>query len=723
MPKQGNRVEINTFVQGLITEASPLNFPVNASKNEENFELQSDGTRKRRLGMDLETDGIFWPANVGVIAPFPCDTFVWYSVNGDTSSEFLVVRNGYTLSFLNNSSESLSGQIQEGTLFVPLSSKEWDFASIEGRLVIVSGEKDIAIVSYESGTFSYEIQNLQVRDTWGIEETVDPLYETDPSHRLEINYQHQYNLRNQSWGIPRRTGAVLDDPLLIYRGVVGAYPGNAESIWTGIVTVPPTVGATPYEELYPTLFSELLGSNLSSAKGYFVIDAFDRGASRLSQMEYNQLKYPKLASIIPGFLSDSFTGGPSLVTDFAGRVFYSGIRGFLTNGDKRSPSVTNMVFFSQLVQSTTQINKCYQEGDPTSREGNDVVDTDGGFIKISGAKEIVGMVNLGTDLVVFATNGVWSISGGAEYGFTSTNYKVTKITSFGAIGRDTIIVDGGRATYWALDGIYAVQRDQFGALHSESITQKTIQTGYDDIPEKSKKSAFGVYDESSRKLRWIYKTGEDFTMTSQTYELILDTVMGSFSKYHIQPVPSDSREIKRAFLTTDKRVKYLVYKYDGLFFQYSFSEYRDEMFRDWKSYDGIGVDAKAFLLTGSQTTGDSSIDKQVPYVTMHFQKTENGVNLDLTPKNPSGCLMRIQWSFANSIASNKWSELVQVYRYRKPLFVSDSSDPYDNGLEVITTKNKVRGRGPAFALYLETEPYKDCNILGWGVTLNANTIT
>ena len=48
--------EYNTFIKGIITEASPLTFPENASSDEENFVLNRNGSRRRRLGVDYETD-------------------------------------------------------------------------------------------------------------------------------------------------------------------------------------------------------------------------------------------------------------------------------------------------------------------------------------------------------------------------------------------------------------------------------------------------------------------------------------------------------------------------------------------------------------------------------------------------------------------------------------------------------------------------------------------
>ena len=44
----------NTFVKGLITEASPLTYPENASIGEDNCVIYRKGNRARRLGADFE---------------------------------------------------------------------------------------------------------------------------------------------------------------------------------------------------------------------------------------------------------------------------------------------------------------------------------------------------------------------------------------------------------------------------------------------------------------------------------------------------------------------------------------------------------------------------------------------------------------------------------------------------------------------------------------------
>lgn len=53
MSRQKYEKTFNTFVKGLMTEASELNFPENFSLYDKNFDLRRDGGRDRRKGMEL----------------------------------------------------------------------------------------------------------------------------------------------------------------------------------------------------------------------------------------------------------------------------------------------------------------------------------------------------------------------------------------------------------------------------------------------------------------------------------------------------------------------------------------------------------------------------------------------------------------------------------------------------------------------------------------------
>lgn len=767
MAKKSVKVEVNNFIQGLITEASPLNFPPNATVDESNFVLNRDGTRNRRLGMDFEQGYQFLANNTSIQAlnEAPIVPFKWTNVGGNAQDNFLVVQSHLNLHIFDLNVESISGNGPIG--FINLLAEgftqaaPFSYASVDGKLIIAGGAYEIVVLSYKNGLFYAARKPLLVRDVWGIQVTEDSQYETDVQYRGLASAKfdsHTYNLYNQSWGTPRLTPTDgFQDAVQVYLRT-GLYPSNSETVWPGMQFQPVQAGTAPSEIMFSDLYQQVFGADIKAAKGHYIIDLLRRGASRTSNVERAANQNNVLAMKTLNTRADITPGGATTVCEFAGRVFYAGFSGDVVGGDARSPSLSNYILFSQLVKSTDDITKCYQDGDPTSRESNDLIDTDGGFIRLSGAEGIVAMVNLGSALVAFARNGVWVISGGSDYGFNATNYKAERVSSFGALGRNSVVEDGTRALYWSEDGIYAVVKDQLGSYTSENITQKTIQRMYDDIPALSKARAVGVFDPVGKKLRWLYQLGERFTPESVTKELVLDLTLGAFYQFTLSKLPNNSVELTAPFASVPfvlrtitanvaagddlvyvnadvasvpytqfdsslQTTRYLVSQvFNGIIY-ISFGLYSNFQFADWQSVDGVGVDAPAYLVTGAVTAGDSSVAKQIPYLTLHFNRTEVGVDTDLVPERQSACLVQSQWDWSNSVNSNKWSSKFQGYRMRKAYLPENAEDLYDTGFQLVTTKNKIRGRGKAFALRMETEPLKDCQIIGWSIALNGNSVT
>jgi hypothetical protein len=612
-------------------------------------------------------------------------------------------------------------------------NERFSFAAVEGRLVVASNNPSIAVITRSNiGALSYSYIRLKVRDQWGVTEWDAP-QETDPKYRSPYQTDSRiYNLSNQGWAVPRLSSSgVLDDPIWIYFSYTSSakYPSDIETVWQGLqFRAPATSTEEPSERLYATMFDALRGSGASAAKGYFIIDLLRRGGSRYAEFNTNKTNYALRFSIsdpsagIPNSLPLDYTsGGASVVEEFAGRVFFAGFKGDINSGDSRSPSLTNYVAFSQLVKNSNDIGKCYQSGDPTSRDGSDLIDTDGGLIRVSGASKIVALKNMGTHLVVFATNGVWAITGGAEYGFSATNYKVSKVSSYGCSSPASIVSEGDRVYFMADTGIFIVGKNQFGDMTVDSLTVTTIQSLYDDIPLASKQSATGVYDLDDKKIRWIYKTGTAFTSTSKTYELVFDVRLGAFCRNQIYSATNYSAEVYGAFVDTSNVLRYVTLYKSSSQYYLTASLYKNTSFIDWSS-TGAGVDAKGYLLTGAFTGGDSSIEKQAPYLVMHFERTEGPTDSEGIPTTQSSCLVRSQWGWADTIDSKKWSPLFQTYRYRRPMFNSPSGT-MDNGFDLVTSKSKLRGRGKSLSLYMETEPGKDCQIVGWNLSINGNQTT
>ena len=108
MPQSLIQRTVNTFVKGLITEASELTFPENASVDELNCALERDGTRRRRKAVTLETGAVTSGAVIPEGAVF--QTATWSNVAGQTNLEFLVVQNGPLLRFYEKALDPLSAQ-------------------------------------------------------------------------------------------------------------------------------------------------------------------------------------------------------------------------------------------------------------------------------------------------------------------------------------------------------------------------------------------------------------------------------------------------------------------------------------------------------------------------------------------------------------------------------------------------------------------------------------
>ena len=89
MPQSLNQKVTNTFIKGLITEAGELTFPPDASVDELNCQLERDGSRRRREGINFEAskvDSTFTVGDSEIV-----HTGTWSNVAGIPDKEFLVI--------------------------------------------------------------------------------------------------------------------------------------------------------------------------------------------------------------------------------------------------------------------------------------------------------------------------------------------------------------------------------------------------------------------------------------------------------------------------------------------------------------------------------------------------------------------------------------------------------------------------------------------------------
>lgn len=764
MARQTSAVELSNFVAGLITEASPLTFPPNASLDEQNFVLRRDGSRRRRLGMDFEQDYVEVSTSVSVPASgeLSIQSFKWQNAGGDPRRNLVVVQVGNEVKIFDSSIAPMSSSLLYTKIFTEVAANQnFSFTTVDGLLIIATGTPEIISLEYDDGVITESSTRLLIRDLFGVSDTVGGVnlrigsgITTRPVTQADT---HTYNLRNQTWGPPRKVTANegLYDLIFRFQDRTGKFPSNADVVtyslypdaqdsndrltdrfnWRDVAENP--IGTTP------------------APKGSFIIDALDRGVSRLSEEAKLRERYPVLGYAVSNLPKDSTPSGATVVTEYAGRVFYAGFSGEVIEGDDNSPKMSSYILFSRLVEDLTDINACYQQGDPTSNQEPDLLDTDGGFIRIDGAYGIVGLVNVGNALMIIASNGVWIVQGGSDFGFKATNYIVTKVTTYGCSSVNSIVQVDTSVMYWAEDGIYVVAQNQFGDYVADNITQKTIQSYYEAIDSLDRANASASYDSFERKVVWTY--GNRVNSTEGVRQLVFDVTLGAFypfiiggDKYPmvvsgVQVPPYRLAEVAEDVTVNGEQVivgadvvsivdeitqsalnetAYLAIVSVSPTIKISFAKFKDPTFFDWKSIDGVGVDARGFVLTGWEGGGDFQRYKQVPYITFHFVKTENGFTEDefgdWVPNNPSSCLVSAQWEWANHINSGRWGKQFQAYRFNRHYFPATLEDEFDNGFYTVVTKNKMRGKGRVLSMLIETEPGKDCYILGWSMVISAN---
>ena len=749
MGRQRTPIQVNQFIGGLNTEANILAYPANATTDEQNATLLKDGSRRRRLGFDVETGYI--ANNTGVAIDDSKELgrgqYLWKNPGSDPSKQFMVVQVGNHVAVHDMDNDPLSTTpIYTQTFNSNTYETNYGFAVVDGSLVVATGQEVITVLEYDGSSISSSEKRLLVRDFFGVEAVVGGKNLTDPlnqtSRPSSINDAHLYNLRNQTFGLQRvkhASGSTIVDPVASFYSESGStvYPSNTDNLTAHLAADPSNSSNRLVERYDPEGHFQNPKGYGYAPKGMFLIDALRRGESRLEREAELSANNPSLSLRVSSLPEDRTTGGPTVITQYAGRVWYSGFQGEVVGGDSRSPDLSSYVLFSQLVESTSQIGNCYQGADPTSHIDPDLVATDGGFIKLDGAYNIQAMLDTKSSLFVFAENGVWQIQGLDRDGFTATGYTVSKIGTEGCIAPSSVVRYEQVIMFWGESAIYVVSQDEVGGYTMQNVTKDTIQSFYDEIPLTGKNFCSGYYDYDSESFRWLYTIDDGDSFDSG--ELVFNTRFNVFTR---NVIPSGSLNTKvltvtggqrysgdttasvtvsdvlvtvggqEVFISRDRLFRdtresfYLVLLGGSSNLVYTFGGFRSESPYDWTEL-GDETDSPAFLTVGSLTGGDARLLKEIPYVTTYFLRTEDedfgGVD--------SSCLLSTRWGWHTDAGTSRWSTPRQAYR---PNRIADGTD-------VVSTKNKIRGRGRAVALHFESEVGKTFRIFGWEHNLDTGT--
>jgi hypothetical protein len=681
--------------------------------------------------------------------PLGRSEFRWQNAGGIPGAQIIVTQVGNYAGYHKVTEDALSTELIDSDTWPSAQySDNFSYAVVDNKLLICNGYKWITILDYDGTSIIKDFKRLLVRDLFG----VDAFYlSSNLTESRNINYRppsssvskaHLYNLRNQTYSLRRPTDiddTFSYDPLERFIAASGftTAPSNADNTNRFHYPEPNYTNFPTVDRYFAEDHFRTAASNYRSPMGHFIIDVLDRGVDRQTQLDLLYSRSlngaPNTFPQPPGSLPQDYTdAGPKVVASYAGRAWYAGFNSTVIDGDTKSPKLGSYVLFSKIAQSTEDLIKCFQSADPTSPEDPDIVADDGGFVKLSGAYDIVGMLPIGPYLFVFARNGVWRISGIDGNLFNATSYSASKLSEFGCISGTSIVSYGAEAFFWGEEAIYRLAQEEVSGDYTvQNITEQTIQSRYDALTSTEKESSVGYYDYRDSSFRWLF--GADPGNSTSTQEWALNRKFSSFTINSIEsqgvvegvlsatggfplvgerevsvkvssvPVTVSSAEV---FITTDdvsvsaSSAFYTIITSTSGTLKYTFGGYQEDAYLDWERIDGTGFLPEAYLTTGPISSAEGRLRKGVPYLTVHMPN--NG--------DQASCLFSARWSWSQAVTTGKWSSLRNAYRRN---FHTEDRD-------IVTTRNKSRGSGKAVSFKFENDGVNPIHLYGWEFNLTAN---
>lgn len=704
----------NNFTKGLISEQTGVNAAENSVLESIDVVYDRKGRATSRNAFRNEVGAVQTNVTTGVASGPVRNEFVWDTVSGVGAKSFVVVQIGFRIYFYESTT---SGSLSSGyrSFFVSLPTfKVASFSNVQiatnaasfsfgkGYLFVAHPMCDPFYVKYNSGsnTITANRINVQIRDLEGVLDNL--AIDRRPT---SLTNAHKYNLYNQGWYATVATQTdTVGNALTYWDSQRSDYPSNVD-VWWYYLRVSENTGAEILSGVDKAADQRYgLYGNTPAPKGHYIIDAFQTNRSDLSG--------------ISGVVETS-SGGyrPSVIAFYAGRVFYAGVS---------ADAYASTVYFSQIVERDEQLGQCYQSSDPTSREIFDLVDSDGGTVKINDIAKIIDMRIVGNSLIIFASNGVWSISGTDNGPFKATDYTVSKITSFPAISRSSIVDVGGSPLWWNYEGIFSLASSQAGLTTDvTSLSDTTIKTFYtDQIPQTSKLYAKGAFNDQEGLVYWLYQNQASGSQYNYDRILVLDVVTGAF--YPLSVPQGDFlisgvvpvRGISEGFIQdpvvtalgdpvvtlTNDPVYVLVnsgYQADRKIFKFLKYTGNNLTFAELTGTNSLDFSTSAYIpefITGHRVRGELLKNFQTNYLTVLTEERANG-----------SCYIQGVWDYTNSPNSGRYTNPQQVYRSRQFRDYQQS-------------KIKIRGNGRSVRFKYFGEAGKPFCIIGWAGFETANTV-
>ena len=684
-----------TYVKGLFTEATPLNYPENTVQFTQNFRYDPAGYIERRLGLEPVTEnGITTTTETCKVV----NSYRWESVANRKNLEFIAVQYGGVLKIYREDDTDCYVEIYSVDLetHLTVSSENLDLSPVSmvsgrGSLFVTAGYMNPFRIDYVPANtttecttpltegFTVTPYTIYERDFEGVEDGI-----ANDFHPTVLSNTHLYNLLNRGWTYER---------IYQYFDEVGEYPSKSEHYLLGFYTDNQGKEQWSVEEL-----RKISTGSSSASQGHIIRNVFNTCETTLNGVEADaENKLVDVSSItvnadgtvtiktaLPHGLASNtsmeLVGGNSIhhtwttkndngegnyhdheetipldgvhttytVVDdrtiiltlataiilygdstfnkeiFAPTLGQLKVESILPKDipcckDKARPEVVNFyagrlwhmtidsdrtgtnVYFSQVIRNHEDETQAYQDQDPTSRDFNELLKTDGGVISIPEMGNVLAARNLKDVQLLFADNGIWSISGSNDY-FNAQNYTISKLTDVGCISKKSVEAIEDTFVYASSRGIYIISGDS----RVQSITEQNIHSKYYNIATIDKRDITITYHKYDKTLHVFYGCLAKTCRFRYSEELVLNIRTNAWYLYRYT-----AHVIADTFATENSSVRgrgihYLVQDGLGVHTHYM---------TNCKYQDFIGKeDAIAYLHTAPETLGDllhvKEIEKQ-----------------------------------------------------------------------------------------------------------------
>lgn len=684
----------NSFIKGLVTEFSGLNFPENSCVDALNCIFSEKGEVFRRGAIDMEEGGNYKTIS-STLATDIVRSFYWRGAGQSSDTNLVVYQIGNTLYFykdekdvpLSATSTSITYTLDPNRIAGSPSTRNDPCAFVSGnsKLFIAHRYMQPFYLEYNETTKTLTATkiDIQIRDFQVLDDGFDNDEEPKPS-----NAAHLYNLYNQGWDSDlvsqwKSLNSGKEPPKTTvpwYFRNADAYDGRG------------AYGFGPAWRLhYP-----ILGTSLAP-RGKFIYNAFNINrsvTSGISGLTSKTSKYER----------------PSAIAFMNSRVFYSGI---FYEGYGSS------IYFSSILKETSNEILFYQRGDPTAETTYELLSNDGGIIVIPEATNIVGLASTKSYLLVFCTNGIWSVSGSEGVGFTATDYMIEKVSDVPCYSSFSIIDIEHNPIWWNNDGIYSVSVEQ-GRLSVVSLTKGTIQTLFDSIPASCKTYVMPSYNRLTSEVSWYYSSDVNNPLNYDSV-LVFRATTKAFYKHQFSTSPypirgvvtSTNRQAQKTeeivldnssnavldnasepvsiVIPTTDDVEAILDIYlliDRANNRICFANLFEQQTIDWLTL-GNSENFESYIVSGYRVRGDAIRKFQMPYIQVYTRFVAN-----------SSCKISGIWDYATSELSNQYTTEQEVCTN-------------DDRRSVNWRRLRIRGTGYTLQLKFRSVGGAPFHLIGW----------